>query len=302
MIINKSDIEELEKYLEEFRLFDSENSYGDSPDESSVEFFGERPHLLFPIGFDENLSYLNPAYEIEIENHKNIDSVRESFVSEVAELYGRYSSGEFYKEYLFRKPNGVWHWLNGLMDDEILFGEHENINVNRLIDQLEIFTNTPDSNPHNIWLQKIWTPKSQDQIRITLTSSIGDLLADIRNEKKSLQEIKPRQLEEIIAELLSLKGMDIYLSPQTRDGGRDIIARGELIPGEPTIIAVEVKQKETVGIKDVRDALYANQDFPLIMVATSGRFSAGVINEKKRNRNFYRLMLKDGIALSQWLK
>ncbi len=305
MIINQSDIDELEKYLEDFRLYDSEGLYEHQPLEKSVEFFGERPHLLLPIGFDESLGFVNPSYiadEQDLETEEEIERAVNSLVEERKKLYGSYPEGEFDTEYLFRKPTGSWHWLNGLMNGELLFYDHESIDVHDLVKQLLILTKTPDSNPHSIWLQKMWTPNYQNQIRVSLNSSIGDLLTEIRNEQKSLQEITPRQLEEIIAELLRTKGMEIYLSPQTRDGGRDIIARGELVPGEPSIIAVEVKQKSTVGIKDICDALYANQDFPLIMVATSGRFSAGVIDEKKRNRNFYRLMLKDGLALSQWLK
>jgi restriction system protein len=130
---------------------------------------------------------------------------------------------------------------------------------------------------------------------------VSALLKEIYKEGKALREIRPRQLEELIAELLRDQGMEIHITPETRDGGRDVIARGEFIQGEPMVLAVEVKQKSVVGIQDLYNSLKPNEDYPALLLATSGRFSAGVIQEKKRRRNELRLILKDGVALSQWI-
>jgi hypothetical protein len=92
------------------------------------------------------------------------------------------------------------------------------------------------------------------------------------------------------------------VTPRSRDGGRDIIAKGELLPGELISLAVEVKHKGVVGLDDVRSRLHANKEFPVLMVATSGRFTAGVLREKQQPGNFLRLMLRDGMAVKQWLK
>jgi HJR/Mrr/RecB family endonuclease len=309
MIVDDVDIHELEAYLEEFKLFEDDPEGRYVPSETSVEFFGERPNLLLPLGFDESLGIVHPDYLEEeinpydgIKTEEGIETAVKCMIDETIELYEWYPAYDFYREYLFRRPTGSWHWFKGMEHGKLLFEGLPNFNVNDLISQLQRFTDTPDSNPHSLWLQKLWTPRAQDKIRVYLTSRVGALLEEIRSEKKSLDEIQPRQLEELIAELLRRRGMDIYVTPKTRDGGRDIIARSEMIPGEPTTLAVEVKHKRTVGIADVRNALNANQDFPVLMVATSGKFSAGVLNLKKRNRYQYRLLLKDGVALSQWLK
>ena len=58
------------------------------------------------------------------------------------------------------------------------------------------------------------------------------------------------------------------------------------------VIAVEVKQKPIVGLHNVQRDLQANQDFPALMLATAGRFSAGVVNEKRCERNDFRLIRK----------
>jgi hypothetical protein len=108
-------------------------------------------------------------------------------------------------------------------------------------------------------------------------------------------------LENIVAELLRDRGMEVALTSRAADGGRDVIARGELIPGEPTLLAVEVKHKPVVGLDDVRSRLYANRAFPALLFATSGRFTAGVVRERSQPDTHLRLFLKDGFALSQWV-
>lgn len=70
--------------------------------------------------------------------------------------------------------------------------------------------------------------------------------------------------------MLQSKELQIEVTPRSKDGGRDIIARGEIIPGEPTVLAVEVKQKAIVGLEDVQRALRANRDYPALLFATSG--------------------------------
>lgn len=136
---------------------------------------------------------------------------------------------------------------------------------------------------------------------IPLCSNVSLLLRALQNENIDLASISWRHLEEVVAELLRSQGLHIELTKQTRDGGRDIIARGELIPGEPTVLAVEVKKKPVVGIADLRQTLHANREFPAVLLATSGRFSAGVITEARTPDTRYRLLLKDGLALKQWI-
>lgn len=136
---------------------------------------------------------------------------------------------------------------------------------------------------------------------VPIADHIRTLIADLHNSKVELRTVHWRHLEELVAELLQSKGLQIEVTPRTRDGGRDIIARGKIIPGEPSIIAVEVKQKAIVGLEDVQRALRANRNFPALLFATSGRFTAGVVKEARQGDTAYRLFLKDGIGLLQWV-
>jgi hypothetical protein len=60
MILRKSDLREIEQYLEKLREGDPFDSWGLGDEELSVDFFGERPHLLLPLGFDESRALVGP--------------------------------------------------------------------------------------------------------------------------------------------------------------------------------------------------------------------------------------------------
>ena len=145
----------------------------------------------------------------------------------------------------------------------------------------------------------LWRPPDQTPA-IELVDTTKAILVALQQERISLDSLRWQQLEDVVAELLRGRGLTVDVTPRTADGGRDVIARGELIPGEPTVLAVEVKHKAVVTLPEARNALWANRDFPLTMIATSGRFSGGVVREKHRPEVYLRLLLKDGVALRQW--
>lgn len=62
MIIDKKDIQELDRYLEDFRKVEAYEA--PDLDEPSVAFFGERPHLLLPLGFDQSRSIPDPELTV----------------------------------------------------------------------------------------------------------------------------------------------------------------------------------------------------------------------------------------------
>src|SRR5204862_671414 len=124
---------------------------------------------------------------------------------------------------------------------------------------------------------RLWTPLSQEREKSALQSSVSGIIRAIQHEEKSLDEISPQLFEEIIAEVLRARGMEIHLVREKPQGGRDIIARGELVPGlEVITIAVEVKHRAVVDRPDLQAAIHQNRCFPALLFVTSGRFTAGV--------------------------
>jgi hypothetical protein len=128
-------------------------------------------------------------------------------------------------------------------------------------------------------------------------------MSALRSEKIGLAELHWRVLEDIVAEVLRRAGMEIHVVRERPQGGRDIVARGHLIPGqEPIQMAVEVKQKKVVDRPEVQAALWQNRGYPALLLATSGRFTSGVFQEKGLAENKFRLFLKDGIALGDLVR
>jgi HJR/Mrr/RecB family endonuclease len=294
MIIEKKELEKLQKAIEaEEKALNAGDFEHKSPGNS---YLHRNPHLLLLLGYDE--------YKVLRESLKNIEFL-EQYIGQSAAFPTKYES--IYRS----EDSGEWQLFQGLMRKghgsplychfKRSFFEHRRVPCDKLLKRIQETIETPHQSTSSIILPSIWLPERQIATEIQLVESTRSIISTISSEGESLSSIPWRQLEEIVAELLRERGLEIHVTRRTRDGGRDIIARGELIPGEPMLLAVEVKQKPIVGIEDVQRALRANEDFPGLLVATSGRFSAGVVAEKKRNRNALRLFLKDGVALKQWI-
>src|SRR6476659_881773 len=255
MIITKADVSELEQFVDGLK----QGKLARDP-----QFFANRPHLVLASGFDEFSAYEAGVDDIEAVMFEYGFGIDSDVGNEDFELTRRLLGREI--ESFFRdETSGAWYWLESVFPTHLHF--HGPTNFNRLewfgevIGKLYDLTRSPASSSNALWLSGLWTPALRAKTRIELRKSIDDILKAVFEQKVELTAISPRKLEELVAELLREKGLDIHLTPYSKDGGRDIIARGELVPGEPMVIAVEVKKKPVVGLHDVQRALYANSDF-----------------------------------------
>lgn len=115
--------------------------------------------------------------------------------------------------------------------------------------------------------------------------------------------ISSREFEELVAELLSRRGYDVQLTPQTRDGGKDIYAARRDDLGTFLYI-VECKRyapDNPVGVEVIR-ALHGVADIERVtgaMVVTTSYYSseARALEEKIK----YRMSLKEYLDLRRWL-
>jgi hypothetical protein len=154
-----------------------------------------------------------------------------------------------------------------------------------------------------LWMPDLWTPQAQEQQRISLSNSVTAILRALRTQAINMEQLTWSQLEDVVAEVLRAQGLEIHVVRERPQGGRDLIARGELIPGEePSYLAVEVKHKSVVQRPEVQAALWQNRAYPALLVVTSGVFSAGVLREKALAENRFRLVLKDGDALNDMIR
>lgn len=132
-----------------------------------------------------------------------------------------------------------------------------------------------------------------------------ELIAYLARHPNAMYELSPRKFEMLVAELFSDMGYDVRLTPQTRDGGRDILLVCRIPPSKELLFLVECKRLgrgKTAGVDVIQRFLWildrqdrANGG----MIATTARFS----KEARRIANDYswRLSLHDFKDLSEWL-
>jgi HJR/Mrr/RecB family endonuclease len=157
--------------------------------------------------------------------------------------------------------------------------------------------------------ETIYLPKKESLIILpeiisTFSPAIMKFLAE---NPKLLYQISDRDFEQLIAEIFALKGFEVELTAQTRDGGKDIIAfyRDQL--GFRMKYIVECKRYAwhnpvdisiVQRLEGVRHSLDAHKG----ILATTSRFTQPAIDWAKIERNVWNLELKAHNDIVDWLK
>ena len=81
-----------------------------------------------------------------------------------------------------------------------------------------------------------------DEIKNDIKVVTHSLVDKVALRPEILQEITPRQFEELVCELFERKGYNVQLTKQTRDGGKDLIVLNNSVLGDLVIYA-ECKKK-----------------------------------------------------------
>lgn len=291
------------------------------------EFFADHPHLLMPMGFDEYVSFSNWnelskfwLLEPSTDTERAPQSLYRTPTGQWLWLMGVPISRrdpkppgerggdlfEFHSKSSLQKDFDAEERTDDILDHIIyqIGGEPALMfSFQDLYRKLESIVDSWETEQKTLWSPQLWTPSAQTRERSLLTTSIGRILLALHEENISLSDVTWQQLEEIVAEILRGLGLEIAIVRGRPQGGRDIVARGQLIPGqEPLTMAVEVKHRPIVGRPDVQAALWQNRYFPALLFVTSGRFTAGVVREKALPENQIRLFLKDGVALGDMIR
>ena len=144
------------------------------------------------------------------------------------------------------------------------FLEDPDTALQELIDSISHFFATvhPDAKPLSYE-----PPKIDDNFSEALVS-----------EPSRLDEIAPRAFEELIARLYNNLGYDVTVTPVTRDGGADVVARLSLPGQKPLVSVVECKRYSpgnSVGVDIVQRLYSAMQPFGAErgVVVTTSRFT-----------------------------
>lgn len=131
-----------------------------------------------------------------------------------------------------------------------------------------------------------------------------ELIKYLKSHPKALYEIRPRQFEELIAEIFKSFGWEVELTPETRDGGYDLFAICKDISGLKSKWIIECKkyaENRKVGVDIIR-SLYGvkkTQHGANALLATTSFFSNEAVKYKSSR---YDLQLRDFDGVMEWIK
>jgi len=168
----------------------------------------------------------------------------------------------------------------------------------------EIYVGPPEGKLYGLRDQLIVPRQPIIRFVAPLIVTANDALIErLKRVPDDLYKISPRKFEEIIADLLSDMGMEVELTPQTRDGGKDILAYMKTELGK-FLCLVEAKRytgTRAVDVSLVRSLFGTLVDHKATsgMLVTTSRFSKEAKAFQENHK--YQLSLKDYGDVVSWL-
>ena len=134
---------------------------------------------------------------------------------------------------------------------------------------------------------------------------VGAAIAErLQKNPRAMYTLAPREFEQLILEILRDRGHEAYLTPQTRDGGRDVLAYIDDDLYGRLLCLVEAKRYAShrkVGV-DMVQRLYgtfSSEGASCAMLVTSSSFSAPARAFQVQHK--YRLALKEYADIVKWI-
>jgi DUF2075 family protein len=130
------------------------------------------------------------------------------------------------------------------------------------------------------------------------------LIQYLARHPKKMYDMSPRKFEELVCELLRDMGYDVYLTPGTRDGGKDIIAVSKLPCGKKVATIVECKRYKAdhlIGIDVLRQFMYTiiSHKVNAGLITTTSDFSGEAYKMQKEVK--WQLELHNFRHVHDWL-
>ena len=131
-----------------------------------------------------------------------------------------------------------------------------------------------------------------------------EILEYIKSQPSKIFTLSPREFEELIAAIFKNQGFHVELTPETRDGGVDIIAVEKSIYTGETVHLIECKRwapENKVGFSIVQRMLGAIYQYRANKgaIVTTSSFTSNAREVASQQKNF--LTLADYKTISSWL-
>jgi len=142
------------------------------------------------------------------------------------------------------------------------------------------------------------------ELEVAVKPISSQLIYDLGRRPEELYSLSGRQFEELVAELMEDMGYSVHLTPQTRDGGRDILAYFDLPHGK-ALTVVDCKRfskHRKIGPDIIERLMWVAQQkdhASQAMIATTSYFTSGARELEKQYE--WQLNLKDFNSMKEWL-
>jgi hypothetical protein len=146
--------------------------------------------------------------------------------------------------------------------------------------------------------------KAGTNIAIISSNEWEEIIRRLSLDPTLMLKLPARKFEELVAEFLNRDGLEVYVTPESRDGGRDILAFAQTPIGRHLYL-VECKRyspDRPVGISIVQRlyGVVTHEKATAGLIVTTSRFSATALAFAETNR--HQIGLKDYNDLKNWLK
>jgi HJR/Mrr/RecB family endonuclease len=150
----------------------------------------------------------------------------------------------------------------------------------------------------------IISPDQLPSMRLTISEISDALLAEVAKEPLLLHKLTPRRFEQVVARIFEDMGYRVTLTPETKDGGFDILLEATLSTGR-LLMLVECKKwapNHPVPVEIVRNVygVLNMKNASQGLIVTTSRFTSEA--QLLQDAFQYRMGLRDFEDVSQWLK
>jgi restriction system protein len=165
-------------------------------------------------------------------------------------------------------------------------------------------TNRRDEEDRDI-LYSPWSNPLFETVGVWFPDFEREMLAHFARCPQEMYQMPPRKFEELVAAIFKNQGFDVQLTPETRDGGFDIIAINRLDITENLPYLIECKRfspQRKVGVGIVRQLLgvVVDQRASVGILATTSFFTQDA--QEFTERNHRQLSTSDYNAIVDWLQ
>ncbi|WP_198942692.1 restriction endonuclease [Methyloprofundus sedimenti] len=153
-----------------------------------------------------------------------------------------------------------------------------------------------------------WSKKKKvaiSQSTVICPNIESELIAYFKKHPEQLYSITPRKFEEFVAAIFRNHGFDVELTPETRDGGVDVIAIHKSPLTGNTVNLIECKRyapdnKVGIGVVQRLVGNVIQRQAHKGIVVTTSYFTADAVIVSKESRNI--LTLNDYSDILEWMK